>query len=446
VPEGGAGAAADDAAAGPPGDAAAGPPGDAAAGPAGAASADADYSPLARGFLSSTRNRSVRLGIAGIWVLFIIFPLINALSSSESAARHVVALSVSAGFVVGYIVLILNWRIRQAEKWIVPLYIALLVFATILTLVEGPGWGFLFTYCAACAGMLTPQSLGFAGVIASTVLAASTTLIAGGSATTALGFGASAAGIGVLLMLMHDLRMRNAELTEARAELARLAVARERERFARDLHDLLGHSLSVITLKAELAGRLLPSQPEQAAREMADVEQVARKALAEVRETVSGYHRPTLDGEIEGARMALAAAGIDAEVTRPSVALDPDVEAALAWAVREGATNVIRHSRANHCQVIVSATLGDASVEVIDDGVGVDVGAASEAGPGRHAGAAAAANGTAATTNGESERAESHGIAGLSERVGALRGRVEAGDQPDGGYRLAVTVPVARRS
>ena len=100
------------------------------------------------------------------------------------------------------------------------------------------------------------------------------------------------------MVLMRDLRVRNEELTEARAELARAAVAQERERFARDLHDLLGHTLSVIALKAELAGRLLPGDPERAAAEVGEVEQVARQALSEVRDAVSGYRQPTLEGEI----------------------------------------------------------------------------------------------------------------------------------------------------
>jgi two-component system, NarL family, sensor histidine kinase DesK len=218
-------------------------------------------------------------------------------------------------------------------------------------------------------------------------------------------------------MLMTDLRLRNWELAEARGELARLAVAQERERFARDLHDLLGRSLSVITLKAELAGRLLQSKPAEAAREIGDVERVARQALGEVRDAVSGYSKPTLDGELEGARMALSAAGIETEVERPGVELTEDVEAVLAWAVREGATNVIRHSRARRCSLTVAATLGDASVEVLDDG------------PGR------AANG-----NGGS------GLTGLAARVGAFDGTVEAGERPDGGYRLRVTVPRATAS
>src|SRR6202044_3692908 len=105
----------------------------------------------------------------------------------------------------------------------------------------------------------------------------------------------------------------NDQLRAARAELAELAVAEERQRFARDLHDLLGHSLSVIALKAELAGRLLPDRADEAAGEGAELERVARSALGEVRQAVSGYHQPKLDRELAGARMALTAAGIEAD-------------------------------------------------------------------------------------------------------------------------------------
>ena len=200
-------------------------------------------------------------------------------------------------------------------------------------------------------------------------------------------------------------------------------MAAERERFARDLHDLLGHSLSVIAIKAELAGRLLPDRQGEAAAEVADVEQVARQALREVRQAVSGYRRPTLEGELEGARTALSAAGIDADFERSPVSLDPEIEAVLAWTVREGATNVIRHSGARHCRVKVRAGLADAAVEVLDDGAGP---AGTDGLPD-----GAALNGRAG-----------NGIAGLAERAERLRGRIEAGRLPEGaGFRLAVSVP-----
>ncbi len=228
------------------------------------------------------------------------------------------------------------------------------------------------------------------------------------------------------MLLMQDVRDRNEELCEARAELARLAVAQERERFARDLHDLLGHSLSVIALKAELAGRLIAERPEQAASEIGEVEGVAREALTEVRQAVSGYRQRTLDGELTGARVALSAAGIEADVERTPVTLDPGVEAVLAWTIREGATNVIQHSRARHCILQVTASLTDATAEVLDDGRG-DAGSSALQG-----------------VDGQGNDNGGHGLDGVAERARGLSGGVEAGQRPEGGFRLAVSVPAGQ--
>jgi two-component system sensor histidine kinase DesK len=368
-----------------------------------------------QGIWMGGRPSGVRLVSVLIWLLFILFPLADALGSHQTLGRHLLAIAGAAAFIAAYVALVIRWGRNGPGPETLPLLAVQLALATMLTLVVGSGWGFLFTYCAACAGLARRQSVGFLVVIVSAGLSGATTAIAGGDGGTAIGFAASSLGIGLLLLLMADLRTRNRELAEARSELARMAVAEERERFARDLHDLLGHSLSVITLKAELAGRLLPAQPAEAARELADVERVARQALGEVRDAVSGYSKPTLDGEIEGARMALSAAGIEAAVQRPAVTLHDDAEAVLAWAVREGATNVIRHSGARHCTLTLAATLGGASVEVLDDGGG-------------------------SVANGDGGRAGS-GLSGLIARAGAVHGRVEAGDRPEGGYRLLVTVP-----
>jgi two-component system sensor histidine kinase DesK len=359
-----------------------------------------------------------------VWLAFILVPLVTAITNKGSGHGYVIA--AAAVFTATYVglVMVLFQDERHALRLV---FFGLLLGVTIaLTVADRSAWAFLFTYCSACAAMAAPVGFGFPAVLGCTVLAVVCSLIGGASNGAAIGYGASAIGIGLLMMLMRDLRTRNKELTEARAELARTAVVRERERFARDLHDLLGHTLSVIALKAELAGRLLPDSPQEAAGEVAEVEQVARQALGEVRQAVSGYRLPTLEGELAGARMALSAAGIEADVQRPLMAFDPDVEAVLAWAVREGATNVIRHSGARHCYVRISARLGDAAVEVVDDGFA----GAPVAGGG---GGASDANGNGG-----------HGLAGLRERAEALRGRIEAGRRPEGGFRLAVSVPVLR--
>jgi two-component system, NarL family, sensor histidine kinase DesK len=220
------------------------------------------------------------------------------------------------------------------------------------------------------------------------------------------------------ILLVNNLR-------ETRAELARMAVADERLRIARDLHDLLGHSLSLITLKAELAGRLLDADPERAAREVADLESVARRSLGEVRAAVTSYRQPRLAAELAAARHMLAAAGMDCQVHAPaSIELPPAADALLAWTVREGATNVVRHSGARTVTITVSITADEVTAEIADDGVG----------PGwdadRHGG-----------------EHQGSGLSGLTERARAAGAEISSGEGPGGkGFRLLVRIPATRFS
>jgi two-component system, NarL family, sensor histidine kinase DesK len=208
-------------------------------------------------------------------------------------------------------------------------------------------------------------------------------------------------------------------LRATRAELARMAVAEERLRIARDLHDLLGHSLSLITLKAELAGRVIGTDHDRAVREIAELEAVARQSLAEVRATVSSYRQPGLAAELAAARQMLAAAGMECRVEEPaSLELAPEGEALLAWTVREGATNVVRHSGARGAAITVTVDAGDATVEITDDGVGV-----AWDGDGR-------------------QSAAGSGLVGLAERARAAGGEISVGEGPGGkGFCLRVRVP-----
>jgi two-component system sensor histidine kinase DesK len=377
------------------------------------------------------------LPAALIWLAFIVFPLIAAITNKGPVVGHVLAIAGAALFVAGYVWLVLHAFGSKQTPVAQAVCVGLVIIAILLTLLDRPSWAFLFTYCAACTAVIVAPRYSFPSAVALAILAAVCSAIGGGGAGGAFGYGASTIGIGLLMVLMRDLRMRNAELLQARAELARVAVAEERARFARDLHDLLGHTLSVIALKAELAGKLIASDPDRAAQEVEEVEDVARNALGEVRLAVSGYRQPTLDGELAGARLALSAAGIDADVVRPEVSLAPEVEAVMAWTVREGATNVIRHSGARRCTVRLTAGRTDAVIEVLDDG----------ASGGAMASVDSVTSGDAGVSGMPGDaRAAGNGISGLGERARALGGHVEAGKRPEGGFRLAVVVPVAGQS
>ncbi len=212
---------------------------------------------------------------------------------------------------------------------------------------------------------------------------------------------------------------RNAQLAAAHSEIARLAVADERNRFARDLHDILGHTLTVITVKAELAGRLVQLAPQRAEAEIAELEGIARQALRDVRDAVGGYREVTLTGELASARTALTAAGIEAELPDTVDEVPADRQEIFGWVVREGVTNVVRHSSATRCRVRVTPT----EVEITDDGSGpsrlpdpVHTAPDGRPGPG-------------------------HGLAGLRERTEAAGGSLSVGRSPAGGFALRVRVP-----
>ncbi len=165
----------------------------------------------------------------------------------------------------------------------------------------------------------------------------------------------------------------NQQLREARAEVASLSAEAERNRIARDLHDLLGHSLTAITVKSTLARRLAVGAPPAALAEMESVEQLSRQALADVRAAVSGYRDVTLAGELARGRELLRAAGVVADLPTAYDGVPPERQELFGWVVREGLTNVVRHARASRCTVELAASF----VEVRDDGVGGPAGAGS---------------------------------------------------------------------
>jgi len=200
-----------------------------------------------------------------------------------------------------------------------------------------------------------------------------------------------------------------ARLRVDNARIEHLATATERERIARDLHDVTGHTLTSIVVRAQLVQRLADVDPARAAAEAAEIEQVARAALQEIRETVAGWRQVALDEEVEVARAALERVGVDLVVDLDrDVALAPSVEQALGLALREAVTNVVRHAGARTCTIRLSEGAGDVRLEVLDDGIG------GSPEPG-------------------------NGLLGMQERMAALGGQVERITRA--GTRLVVTVP-----
>jgi two-component system, NarL family, sensor histidine kinase DesK len=352
---------------------------------------------------------------------FTIYPLLSVLAHPPRPEALAMLLAGWAIFVVVLANLFTGRHFAAAipGPWLAAAAVTMTAIAVVAQVVYGVGdAGALYFYAGVTASRIAPDRVALAGIGLVALAAGLTTAYAMGSAGGGADVGVTVGTISLTLFALSAFGRANRELRAARGELADLAVAEERSRIARDLHDTLGHSLSVIALKSELARRVLPTDPARADAELADVERVARDALASVRETVSGYRQPTLAIELAGARAALAAAGIAGQVEPAPEGLPRDVDAMLGWAVREGVTNVLRHSDATTARIRVIADGPAHVVEVVDDGQGTPPG---DVPPGTRAGV---------------------GLAGLRERAARLGGSVEAGPLPDRGFRLRVSVPV----
>ncbi|MEU6139047.1 sensor histidine kinase [Streptomyces sp. NPDC047081] len=207
------------------------------------------------------------------------------------------------------------------------------------------------------------------------------------------------------------------ELRAAREELARRAVEQERLRFSRDLHDLLGHTMSVIVVKSEAARRLAPRDLDAALAQITDIESVGRQALTEIREAVTGYREGSLGTELDRARSVLDAAGVEPVLKRSGVPLAPQTEVLLGWVVREAVTNVVRHAGATRCEITVHGTDEQVRLTVAD-------------------------NGTAEPSAQLPSDVGGTGLKGLTERLAAAGGSLRAGRSPRGGFTVTAELPV----
>ncbi|AWT47784.1 MULTISPECIES: sensor histidine kinase [Streptomyces] len=351
----------------------------------------------------------------GVWLVFLSSPVHDLATGDHTVGGRAAGWAGLAVFVGLYLTLVLRNMGRPLRPAVVASVIAAMaVFATVLCLTLGAPFLGLFCYVSVSCGAALPLRVAGWAIPATAVV------------TLVLGLHTGEDDIWTLLIILlligfamsgvAQLIRTTVELRKARATVAQLAANEERLRLARDLHDLLGHSLSLITLKSELAGRMLPDHPEKAAQQVADIEQVSRQALVDVREAVTGYRRPRLSAELAGAQVALTAAGVTADIpAEPDLTGVPEEsEAALAWALREAVTNVVRHSGARRCTVTLvrHQTLNGPVLEltVEDDGAGA-----------------------AGSTPG-------NGLTGLRERLEKTGGTLETTAQRHG-FRLTARTP-----
>lgn len=276
----------------------------------------------------------------------------------------------------------------------------------------GGNWLFFFPLLGLATGAVTRGPwLGRTG-LGLTALAVAVSAVQDGWDAVNIGYATflSTMVTAAILSLSEAVR----ELRAAREELARRAVEKERLRFSRDLHDLLGHTLSVIVVKSEAARRLASRDMDAALAQITDIESVGRQALTEIREAVTGYREGSLSTELDRARSALEAASVEPVVRHSGPPLTAHTETLLSWVVREAVTNAVRHSGASRCEIAVEGTAERVRLRVVDDGRGpVD------------------AVGSAGT-----------GLKGLAERLAAAGGRLEAGPGPRGGFVVEAELPV----
>jgi len=326
---------------------------------------------------------------------------------------------------------------------------ALGVVTVALTAGFGGNMGTLFPLLALCCGAIVPWTsphgppLPLVVVFSVACLGALIVWLKHGTSGDVwqVAYGSGLAGLIVSIIF----RFINAisELRRTRRELARSAVDAERLRFARDMHDLLGHTLSVMVVKAQVVRRLAERDPAAAAAQAADIEAVGRQALTEVRQAISGYRGRGVAAELATARTALADAGFTVTVRQDGAELPPEADALLGWVIREGVTNVIKHSGGQQCTIEVRNTDEEAAVQIANDGAADHDAAGPHASSpaGRHGGLPAGPHANLPAGRHGGLPAGGHGLAGLTERIAAAGGGLEAGPDTAGGYRLVAVIP-----
>jgi two-component system sensor histidine kinase DesK len=383
---------------------------------------------LRRALFEPTQGRDPvgrKLGIrrwrvtSGIWLVYLLYPL-DSLARQADAAHVVLAIVLMAAFCYLYVVPLPRAMFTSPSRQRLEVLVGMPVLLAIYLAVVGQGGLVLVIYWSVALAVLLVPGISLPIIL---VIAAATTWlpqyvpswhVRGPMWDTTTPF----LLVVFVVYVVRAFTRGQIELYQAQAEIERLAQEQERLRISRDLHDLLGHALTTITVKAELASRLAARDPARAAAEMAEVAALSRESLADVRATVAGYRNVSLVTELAAAREVLDAAGIVAELPAAVEDVPAPLRELFGWVLREGVTNAVRHSGARAVRVVVTGE----SIEIIDDGTGPEsVGPPAGPGPRRPTGA---------------------GLAGLAERMTAAGGRLETGPGASGrGFRLRAVVP-----
>lgn len=338
--------------------------------------------------------------LALLWLIGTGQEVLSAAASPMSAA---VGLTLVVGFGLAFLIAVpLGWA--APARWRFALVVAL--FGLSFSLFPWLEWGVrgLWTYVGVALGMMVlPWALTVGGILLLGILAVFYGYLLDGWGEDDLWLPAILLSVSLMMAAFARTLATMNRLRATQEQLAELAVERERDRVARDIHDILGHSLTVVTVKAQLASRLVADDPEGARREIDGIEELARGALSDVRSTVAGVRGVSVSGELAAARAALEAAGIEALLPSSTESVPADRRELAGWIVREGVTNVVRHSGATRCRVTLGATV----IEVADDGSGpADAGVTGS------------------------------GLAGLRDRIAAAGGTMSVGRSDLGGFLL----------
>ncbi len=357
-----------------------------------------------RGLLLPTKGRWRYTNL--IWLLYSVSFFIQPLQEGSRRDWLILA-GVYACFLAIYLPLILSSSSRKRCL----LLLALAILGAAYYPLNPSAGGSMFIYVAAFAPFATASfAIGAGTIVTAVLVSAAEGALLQQSPWVWGGFAFLAGSIGAG-NLIASLRMAATQrLLRAQEQIGHLAKVAERERIARDLHDVLGHTLSVVVLKSELAGKLIGTDVERARREIGEVEQIARSALGEVREAIRGYRTDGIAAEIARARRTLEAAGVRLEWRAESIHLEGTAESVLSLVLREAVTNILRHAGATSCRLELTTDGRGTRLSMQDNGRG------------------------AAEYNG-------NGLRGMRERVAAVGGRLQIDSRH--GTHLTVDIPAA---